>query len=107
MKRLIGLIAVGILAAALALFAQNGNPAPGRGQGSAPHAYCDKDGDGFCDLTGLPVGQCRDAGCPGCGQNCPRNGQGQGQGQGRGQGPRDGSCPRAGAAGQGPAAARR
>ena len=110
MKKLFGLLAVGLLAAALALFGQNSNPPrQGQGSGDAPHAYCDKDGDGLCDYTGLPVGQCRGQGdCPGCDGSCPRGrGQGQGQGQGRGQGrgARNGVCPRASAAA--PAMARR
>ncbi len=98
MKRMIGWLSMGLLAAALALFAQNGNPQPG--QGDAPRAYCqcDKNGDGLCDYSGLPVGQCRQGDCPGCDGSCPRgNGQGQGRGERRGPGPRDGSCPRMGA----------
>lgn len=103
MKKLISLLAVGIVA--LALYAQNGtpNPNPGQGRGGTPQGYCDKDGDGLCDVTGLPIGQCREAGCTGCDGQCPRgSGPGQGQrrgqgpGQGQGQGPNGGVCPRTG-----------
>jgi hypothetical protein len=99
MKKYLGWLAVGLLAATLALFAQNsGQPRQGQGSGSAPHAYCDKDGDGLCDYSGLPVGQCQQQGdCPCCNGSCPR-GQGQGQGQGQGRGPNRANCPRAGAA---------
>lgn len=107
MKRSMTLLAVGIFAAAATLFAQNPKPGPpqGRGQGNAPHAYCDKNGDGLCDVTGLPVGQCqgscRRGNGPGNGPHaygdqdgdglCDRTGlpvgqgrQGAGRGQGRG-----------------------
>ena len=96
-----------VVMAGLTLYAQNGtpNPNPGQGRGGAPHAYCDKDGDGICDATGLPVGECREADCPGCDGQCPRNGQGQGQGKGQGKGPgygrNGGTCPRTGEAPQG------
>jgi hypothetical protein len=102
MNRLINLLAVGILSATLALFAQNGtpNPQPGQGRSGAPHAYCDKDGDGLCDYTGKPVGECRESGCPGCNGQCPRGGQGNGQGRAR----NGGVCPRTGAAPQNPQA---
>lgn len=102
MKKFVTVLAIGIVCAALALFAQNGNPnpQPGQGRGGAPHAYCDKDGDGLCDVTGAPVGECREAGCPGCDGQCPRNGDGQGQGPGQGQrrgrGGNGGVCPRTG-----------
>ena len=115
MKKFLGLLAVGILSAGLALFAQNSgsNSSPPQGTGAAncpncpncpngPNANCDKDGDGLCDITGLPVGQCRQAG--GQGARC---GRGPGQGQGQGRGPNVAGCPRAGNAGQGPQAARR
>ena len=107
MKKVMSLLAAGIVAAALALYAQNGpNPTPGQGRGGTPQAYCDKDGDGLCDITGLPIGECREANCPGCDGQCPRgSGQGQGRGQGRGQGQgpgrNGGVCPRTGAAPQG------
>jgi hypothetical protein len=101
MKRLFGVLAVALLAAALALFGQSSaGPQQGQGPGNGPHAYCDKDGDGLCDFTGLPVGECRGQGdCPGCNGSCPR-GQGQGQGRGQGRGPNGGACPRSGAAAQ-------
>jgi hypothetical protein len=55
-----------------------------------PRAYGDKDGDGICDITGLPIGQSRnqdrdqdrDQAGPAFNPNCPRNGQGAGQGTG-------------------------
>ena len=104
MKKLINLLAAGIVFAALALYAQNRgpNPNPGQPRGGTPQAYCDKDGDGLCDITGLPIGECREAGCPGCDGQCPRNGEGRGQGQGRGPGQGQGqgrngeNCPRTG-----------
>jgi hypothetical protein len=99
MRKFILLFTVVVLAAGLALFAQNGNPrGPQGGQGTTPHAYCDKDGDGLCDITGLPVGQCQ--------ADCPNGGAGQGRGQGRGQRQGQGgecpnpSCPRNGAGAQ-------
>lgn len=77
MKRSIGWITIGILAAALTLPAQNtGN--------RAPRAYGDKDRDGICDITGKPVGQ-------GQGQ---RKGMRQGRGKGSGQGRMARQCPR-------------
>ena len=106
MKRVFGFLIVGILAATLAMFAQNGNAPSQPGQGNPPQAVCDKDGDGLCDYTGLPVGQCRQANCPGCNGNCPR-GNGQGQGQRRGSGPGSTSCPRAAANAQRAAAAQK
>jgi hypothetical protein len=100
MKQLFSVMAAALLMAGLALYAQTGspNPTPGQGRGGAPHAYCDKNGDGLCDYTGLPVGQCREGNCPGCDGQCPRDGQGQGQGRGQGRGAgygrNGGTCPR-------------
>lgn len=98
MKKLLSLLAIGVVSAALALYAQNGNPNPQPGQGrGTPQAYCDKNGDGLCDITGKPIGECQ--GDPECQGQCPRNGDGQGQGPRRGEGRgRNGDvCPRTGA----------
>jgi hypothetical protein len=65
MRKLLFWAAAGMLGAALAAPAQtadkDSNPTMGRGRGGAPYAWCDKDKDGICDVTGKPVGQGRDA----------------------------------------------
>jgi hypothetical protein len=87
-----------IMASALALgsaalgMAQNApatsTQAIGRGNGGAPYAWNDKNKDGICDVTGLPVGQGRGAGA----RQCGRRGRGAvagraaGAGWGRGMG---------------------
>lgn len=96
MKRVLGFLSVGLLMAASAVFGQNGNAPAQPGQGNAPRAYCDKNGDGLCDYTGLPVGQCQKANCPGCNGACPRaNGQQRGQGAGNAACPRGANAQRA------------
>jgi hypothetical protein len=70
MKRLMVLTLAGVLGLAPLLLGQAPKASEaetkGRGRGGAPHAWCGKDKDGKCDLSGNPVGQ------------------GQGQGRGRG-----------------------
>ncbi len=92
MKKLLALLAVGLLSTGLALVAQNGTPQglpPGR-ENCPNAAACDKNGDGICDITGQPIGECR-------------RGTGQGRGRGPGNGTCQGSCPRDGSgAGPGP-----
>jgi hypothetical protein len=102
MKKFLGFLWVALLVAALAAFAQTTNPqTPRQGNGPGPHAYCDKNADGICDITGQPVGQCRgqNGECPrvDCPNQCPR---GQGQGAGRGQGQGQGRGYRGGNSGQ-------
>jgi hypothetical protein len=79
MKHILTWTAMGLLATALTLPAQN-NPS------HTPKAYGDKNGDGICDITGKPVGQ-------GQGQ---RRGMRQGKGTGNrgGQGRMARQCPR-------------
>jgi hypothetical protein len=61
MKSKVLFVLTGAVAAGLALLAQNSNPPASQGQGrsGAPQAWCDKNGDGICDLTGNPVDQGR------------------------------------------------
>ena len=85
---LFSLLAMGVVAVGLTAYAQNaGQPAPqAQGPGSTPHAWCDRNGDGICDVTGMPVGQGR-------GQMMSHGAGGQqGRGMGRGTG-RGMSCP--------------
>ena len=80
---LFSLLAMGVVAVGLTAYAQNaGQPAPqAQGPGSTPHAWCDRNGDGICDVTGMPVGQGR-------GQMMSHGvGGQQGRGMGRGMGP--------------------
>ncbi len=74
---LLSLLAIGVAAVGLTAYAQNaGQPAPQvQSQGGAPHAWCDRNGDGICDVTGMPVGQGR-------GQMMSRGQQGRGMGRG-------------------------
>jgi hypothetical protein len=89
MKSTLLFLTTGVLVAGLAAFGQNGNPPDpqtrGQGRGGAPNAWGDRNGDGICDFTGNPVGQCQGT-CPGF-----RGGQGQGMGRGMGRGT---YCPR-------------
>ena len=62
---LLSLLAIGVVMAGLTAFAQNtSQPNPQ----VAPNAWCDRNGDGICDVTGIPVGQGRGMGaamaCP-------------------------------------------
>lgn len=65
MRKMLFWAALGMFGAALAAPAQtahpDSNPTMGRGRGGAPYAWCDKDKDGICDVTGKPVGQGREA----------------------------------------------
>ena len=101
MKTILSILVGSILLVGLTAFGQTGTQPPqcprqGECQGQCQRAgcdgVCDKDGDGLCDVTGKPIGECQG----------PGQGQGQGQGRGRMGGPRDGSgngrnaaCPRA------------
>jgi hypothetical protein len=84
------LLAIGVVAVGLTAYAQNaGQPAPqaqGPGRGGAPYAWCDQNGDGICDRTGMPVGQGRgQMMSPGMrGQQGWGMGRGMGGGMGRG-----------------------
>jgi hypothetical protein len=85
---LFSLLAMGVVAVGLTAYAQNaGQPAnQAQGSGTTPHAWCDRNGDGICDVTGMPVGQGR-----GHMMSPDASGQ-QGRGMGRGLG-RGMSCP--------------
>ena len=80
---LLSLLAIGVVMLGLTAFAQNTRqPNPQ----VAPNAWCDRNGDGICDVTGMPVGQGR-------GQMMSHGvGGQQGRGMGRGTG-RGMSCP--------------
>lgn len=83
------LLAIGVVAVGLTAYAQNaGQPAPqaqGPGRGGAPYAWCDQNGDGICDRTGMPVGQGRgQMMSPGMGRGMAGVGRGMGAGMGRG-----------------------
>ena len=74
---LLSLLAIGVVLVGLTAFAQNtSQPNPQ----VAPHAWCDRNGDGICDVTGMPVGQGRGQ------MMSPGMGQGKGRGMGRGMG---------------------
>jgi hypothetical protein len=83
------LLTIGVVAVGLTASAQNaGQPAPqaqGPGRGGAPYAWCDQNGDGICDRTGMPVGQGR-------GQMTSPGMAGVGRGMGAGMG-RGMACP--------------
>lgn len=88
---LLSLLAIGVAAVGLTAFAQNANqPTPqGQGQGGTPHAWCDRNADGICDITGLPVGQGRarmmaagEGGQQGRGMGRGMGGMGRGMGRG-------------------------
>ena len=87
---LFSLLAIGVVAVGLTAYAQNASqPAPqvqGPGRGGAPYAWCDRNGDGICDVTGMPVGQGRgQMMSPGMrGQQGWGMGRGMGGGMGRG-----------------------
>ena len=78
---LLSLLAIGVAVVGLTAFAQDtSQPNPQ----VAPNAWCDRNGDGICDVTGMPVGQGR-------GQMMARGtgagmGRGMGAGMGRGMG---------------------
>ena len=82
-KRAWLLLIAGIMGTGFAVGQTGRTPA---GPVNPQHALCDKDGDGICDFTGLPVGQGRGpmAG-RGMGQG-RRSGQGAGMGMGPGMG---------------------
>ena len=89
----LSLLAIGVVTVGLTAFAQTtSQPSPqvqGPGRGGAPYAWCDRNGDGICDVTGRPVGQGR-------GQMMSRGMRGQqggGMGRGMGRGMRGMSCP--------------
>lgn len=87
---LLSLSAIGVVVVGLTAFAQNtSQPNPqvqGQGRGGAPYAWCDRNGDGICDVTGRPVGQGRgQMMSPGM-----RGQQGGGVGRGMGRGMRGG-----------------
>jgi hypothetical protein len=79
---LLSLLGISVVAVGLTAFAQNtSQPNPqvqAPGPGSAPHAWCDRNGDGICDFTGMPVGQGRGQ------MMSPGMGRGMGAGMGRG-----------------------
>jgi len=86
---LLSLLAIGVVMAGLTAFAQNtSQPNPQ----VAPNAWCDRNGDGICDVTGMPVGQGRgQMMSPGMGRGMSRGmgagmGRGMGAGMGRGMG---------------------
>jgi len=87
---MLSLLGIGVVAVGLTAFAQNtSQPNPqvqAPGPGSAPHAWCDRNGDGICDFTGMPVGQGRgQMMSPGMrGQQGWGMGRGMGGGMGRG-----------------------
>lgn len=93
---LLSLLAMGVVTVGLTASAQNaGQPANQvQGSGGTPHAWCDRNGDGICDVTGMPVGQGRgQMMSPGAsGQQGRGMGRGLGRGMARGMG-RDMSCP--------------
>ena len=83
---LLSLLAIGVVTVGLTAYAQNtSQPNPqvqGPGRGGAPYAWCDRNGDGICDVTGMPVGQGRgQMMSPGM-----RGQQGWGMGRGVGRG---------------------
>ena len=85
---LLSLLGIGVVAVGLTAFAQNtSQPNPqvqGPSRGGAPYAWCDQNGDGICDRTGMPVGQGRGQMIsPGM-----RGQQGWGMGRGMGRGMR-------------------
>jgi len=94
---LLSLLAIGVATVGLTAFAQNTNqPNPqvqGQGRGGAPYAWCDRNGDGICDVTGRPVGQGRgQMMSPGM-RGQQGGGMGRGMGGGMGRGMRGMSCP--------------
>ncbi len=63
MKSTLFVLATCTIAVGFTAFGQNtSQPNPqvqGRGRGGAPYAWGDRNGDGMCDFTGMPVGQGR------------------------------------------------